>query len=148
MMGRREFVLAGMRPANRKEFTPVQIQKMFFLIQELARGAHDLGLANDQTHFDFVPYHYGPFDKEVYAQIESLRREGLAAIGMREPRIRTYCLTPAGQDLACSMYDALDQSTQRFLSEVSTWVLEQNFNQLVKAVYAAYPHMAANSVLA
>ena len=95
----------------------------------------------------FVPYHYGPFDKEVYAQMESLRREGLATIGMQEPRIRTYCLTPVGQDLACSIFDTLDQSTQEFLRDMSTWVLEQDFNQIVKAVYAAYPHMAVNSVL-
>ena len=121
---------------------------MFFLMQDLARGSHALGLANDRSHFDFVPYHYGPFDKEVYAQMESLRREGLATIGMREPRIRTYCLTPAGQDLACSIYDTLDQSTQKLLRNVSTWVLEQDFNQIVKAVYAAYPQMAAKSILA
>ena len=146
-MDRREFVLAGMQPANRREFTPVQIQKMFFLIQDRARGSHDLGLAGERSHFDFVPYHYGPFDKEVYAQMESLRREGLATIGMQEPRIRTYCLTPAGQDLACSIFDTLDQATQEFLRDMSTWVLEQDFNQIVKAVYAAYPHMAVNSVL-
>ena len=148
MTDRREFVLAGMQPANQREFTPVQIQKLFFLLQDLAADSHALDLANGHTHFTFEPYHYGPFDKGVYAQIECLRREGLAAIGMREPAIRTYRLTPEGQELANSIYGRMDQPTQRLLSNVVTWVLAQNFNQLVKAVYAAYPDMAANSILA
>ena len=148
MIARREFVLAGMQPASQGEFTPVQIQKLFFLIQDLAAGSHVLGLANGHAHFTFEPYHYGPFDKEVYAQIECLSREGLAAIEMREPFIRTYRLTPEGQKLANSIYGRTDQPTQRLLANVVTWVLEQNFNQLVKAVYAAYPDMAANSILA
>lgn len=148
MIDRREFVLAGMQPANQGAFTPAQIQKLFFLIQDCAAGSYALDLANGHTHFTFEPYHYGPFDKGVYAQIECLSREGLAAIGMQEPFIRTYRLTPEGQELANFIYGRVDQQTQRILSNVVTWVLEQNFNQLVKAVYAAYPDMAANSILA
>ena len=70
-MDRATFVLAGMAPAGNAPFSPVQVQKLFFLL--------DRNIANYTAgpHFGFEPYDYGPFDKQVYCDLEAMAADGL-----------------------------------------------------------------------
>jgi hypothetical protein len=116
-------------------YTPVQVQKLFFLIDREA--AHLVG----GPHFDFRPYHYGPFDKEVYRALDSLALQGLAISAAR-----SYGLTPTGQRQGAALLATLDTRARTYIEEVSAFVRRLSFASLVSAIYKAYPEMRVNSV--
>ena len=74
IMDKDRFMLAAMSPAGTGFFTPVQVQKMFFLL--------DMNISDETEgeQFDFVAYDYGPFDVDVYIELEELEDEGLVEI--------------------------------------------------------------------
>ena len=140
-MERSECVLAAMSPAGVDPHTPVQIQKLLFLLDR--NVAADI----DGPHFDFAPYDYGPFDKNVYRELEALRDADLVeiapAIGLGT---KTYRLTPSGQARGTRTLSELPLSVQTYIKEVSEFVRSLSFRQLVSAIYDMYPEMSANSV--
>ena len=73
-MTKREVVLAALAPAQGKQHSPVQVQKLLFLLD---REASEL---LGGPHFNFVPYNYGPFDKEVYQVLNELDFNELVTI--------------------------------------------------------------------
>ena len=92
-MDRKELVLAAMSPARTSPFTPVQVQKLFFLLDE--RATKGIG----GRRFNFKPHHYGPFDKEVYDELEALANEGsVEVIEVGRAGLRTYRLTEQGYE--------------------------------------------------
>lgn len=137
-MTNKEVVLAAMAPSEGDSYSPVQIQKMLFLIDKQAE-------LDGGPHFDFRPYSYGPFDKMVYDVIEGLADSGLATI-RHDGVTRIFALTPRGQNQGKSLLNKLPHSTKRFIRAVSKFVREHSFTQLVAAIYKAYPDMAVNSV--
>ena len=134
-MTRHELVLAALATANGGMYTPVQVQKLFFLIDREA--AHLVG----GPHFDFRPYHYGPFDKEVYRALDSLALQGLAISAAR-----SYGLTPTGHRQGAALLATLDTRARTYIEEVSAFVRRLSFASLVSAIYKAYPEMRVNSV--
>src|SRR5688572_26907889 len=80
-MTKEETVLMAMAAAGGKIFTPVQVQKLLFLIDE--RAADVIG----GRQFNFEPYDYGPFDSTVYATLQSLAVNGDVEI-IRDPSLR------------------------------------------------------------
>lgn len=140
-MERREtLVLAALAPAEGARHTPAQVQKLFFLID---RNIPDL---IDGTVFNFQPYHYGPFDKDVYAALELLEAEQLVDIDRRDGAWRTYRLTVAGQQRGGEVFASLPQDAQVFIAHASEFVRSLGFSQLVAAIYRAYPEMREKSV--
>lgn len=138
-MNKKEIVLAGLAPANCCFHSPAQVQKLFFLI--------DKNIAEDVSgpHFDFQPYNYGPFDKEVYEVLEGLEKEGLAEI-VQLHRWKEYRLTENGQIKGNKLLNALPVKAKDYIKKLSEFVRQLNFTQLVSAIYKAYPEMRANSV--
>ncbi len=121
-------------------FDPVQIQKYLFLIdREIPRWI-------DGPHFRFQPYDYGPFDKEVYAVLDSLAQEKLVHIDDTR-RYRRYSLTDSGLELGITMLDSLPKPVSRYLINVARWVRCLSFRQLLTAIYQHYPDMAVKSVI-
>lgn len=141
-MNRDEFVLAAMAPAGTGAFSRVQIQKALFLldqnIPELTTG----------PHFDFKPHFYGPFDPEVYREIESLEKLALVRSFKRPARSDpSYVLTARGLEQGESALRQLSQQAQDYIHEVAEFVRSVSFADLVSAIYRAYPEMAANSLM-
>src|SRR5436189_6345344 len=89
-MERQELVLLGLsRAGARADFTPVQVQKLFFVIDR------ELGEATGGPHFTFEPYDYGPFDGAVYRELEALCEQGLVHVE-QVGALKHYRLTSAG----------------------------------------------------
>src|SRR5258706_16230856 len=84
-----EFVLAAMTPGGVYQYTPVQVQKLLFLLDRQI-PEHTGG-----PHFHFEPYHYGPFDRNVYTQLDLLSARGLVAID-NTAAPRRFTLTAGG----------------------------------------------------
>jgi len=139
-MTRKEIILASLATCSGHTYTPVQIQKLLFLIDKRA------GL-QIEPRFDFKPYHYGPFDKGVYDELDGLEQEGLVEV-VREPnlKLRKYRLRPDGSTQGGKLLETLDARTRDYVLKLSEYVRNASFTQLVSAVYEAYPEMRANSV--
>lgn len=139
-MTRNEILLAGLAAGGENAtYTPVQVQKLFFLLDKEAAAA--LG----GPFFNFVPYDYGPFDQAVYAGLDDLARNGLALV-QSTGRYRVYGLTQAGHQEGQRLLSVARPSARAYLSNVAGWVRSLSFQQLVAAIYSRYPEMKANSV--
>jgi len=138
-MRRDELVLAAMAPGGGHCYTPVQVQKLLFLIDR--QIPEKVG----GPHFNFEPYHYGPFDRNVYLQLDQLAQQGFVAIySAWAPR--TYTLTPQGQAMGSAALNTLSHLTQDFIIRTCAFVRTQSFSSLVSAIYKAFPEMRENSV--
>ena len=141
LMDRRDYVLAVLAAADGASLGPVQVQKLFFLlderIPELVGG----------PHFDFKPCAYGPFDARIYHDLDALARSELVEISTAGfARFRTYRATPAGQTRGSELLGALPDNAAAYIRKLSEWVRSLSFASLVSAIYQAYPAMRANSV--
>lgn len=120
-------------------FSPVQVQKLFFLIDR--KAAYLFG----GPHFAFRPYDYGPFDHAVYDQLTFLVFGGYVQVS-GSGRYRSYSLTPTGFAEGHRILSALPAQSAEFLRAVAQWVLKLSFQQLVSAIYREYPDMKVNSI--
>ena len=141
---RQKMVLAGLSAVPDASFEPVQVQKLFFLMDE--------NIADEMygKQFAFEPYDYGPFDKAVYAELEALQEEGLvhitAHVSSTNMTGRSYSLTYAGQRHGEKVIDQMPPFVQKYLKQLSEWVRNLSFAELVGAIYRAYPNMRENSI--
>lgn len=120
-------------------YTPVQVQKLFFLLDREA------AVALGGPFFNFVPYDYGPFDQAVYAGIDDLARRNLASV-QNTGRYRVYELSQAGQIEWRRLLETIQPAVRQYVANVAQWVRQLSFQQLVAAIYNRYPDMKVNSV--
>lgn len=118
-------------------FTPVQVQKFFFLLDEKLYEAR---------RFRFEPYDYGPFDKDVYSELEALENAGLLQTIRDRFSVRAYDLTVEGHLAGRGLQDELSEETVEYMERLARWVQRQSFSELVSSIYNAFPHMAERSV--
>ena len=116
-MTRKELVLASMATCGGHTYTPVQLQKLLFLLDK--RAAAELS----GPHFNFKPYHYGPFDKAVYDELDVLEQHGLVEV-IREPhlKLRKYRLRPEGEKVGVQSLEKLDVKTKDYVQKLSDFV--------------------------
>jgi uncharacterized protein YwgA len=132
-------ILAALAPAAREDLTPVQVQKLFFLIDR--NFAKELGGAL----YSFTPYNYGPFDRQVYDDLERLAKTG--EIELTPDRTWfNFRLSEVGLVKAQESFSSLEPPVQDYFRRVNEFVRKMSFTQLVAAIYRAYPEMKANSV--
>src|SRR5258708_5504089 len=74
-MNRRDLVLAVLAASQGRSLTPVQMQKAAFLVT-----TNIPQVVTEGPLFNFVPYDYGPFDKDVYAEAHALAACGEAVV--------------------------------------------------------------------
>lgn len=136
---RHGIILAALAPANGRAHTPVQVQKLLFLIDR------EVSPSIGGPFFDFRPYHYGPFDKTVYKELESLAETGLVDVH-GATSMQSFALTPTGQTAGLSILETFPPQVKDFVIRTSEFVRSISFSALVSAIYKAYPEMRANSV--
>ncbi len=139
-MTRDEVVLAAMAAGGAgATYSPVQVQKLFFLID--TEAAHLVG----GKHFNFQPYDYGPFDRGVYDTLEALAKSNLAVVS-DTGRFKTYSLTGEGIAAGERALATLSPQARSYVEELTRWLRGLSFEQLVSAIYKRYPEMRVNSV--
>ena len=141
-MERSRFVLAAMSSGGSKAFFPVQVQKLLFLLDE------NTSQWVDGPYFEFEPHDYGPFDSNVYRELEQLRDLGFVEILPDPKGIRTYRLTDEGREKGREAAEELPTFVSKYAADVVKFVLSLSFSGLVSAIYRAYPDMKVNSVFA
>jgi len=138
-MDKREIILVAFAPANGAGHTPVQVQKLLFLIDR------EIPKLVGGPHYDFQPYDYGPFDSSLYDELSVLASEGYVEI-IPEETWSSYRLTGKGQQQGNKLLNSLSTKAREFITNSSVFVRALSFAQLVSAIYKAYPEMKANSV--
>lgn len=141
-MNKREIILAGMSTSGGEFFTPVQVQKFFFLIDRL------LGDKIEGPFFHFQPYDYGPFDVHVYEELESLEQDGLVII-TKNPinSMRCYSLTQKGQRKGEGLLEIEPLNHYKdYVLKLSEFIRSLSFKDLITTIYKDFPEMKVNSV--
>ena len=119
-------------------FDPVRIQKLLFLVDREVPGLIRGG------GFNFKPFHFGPFDKAVYKELEDLVHERYVEID-RDGPYPLYSLTQRGQSKGEILLAKCDDAVKSYVERAAQWVLCTSFGRLVEAIYKRYPEMAARS---
>ena len=142
MTPRQELVLAALVAGeSNSELSPVQAQKLFFLIDK--NVADVLGGAQ----YNFEPYDYGPFDSAVYSDLDWLAQPQESCVEIvRAGRYRTYRLTERGRSIGLQKLQQLDPSVQNYFNQAKDWIKALSFQDLVRAIYKAYPETRTNSI--
>lgn len=120
--------------------SPIQVQKALFLVMERA-GRHIGDI------YEFEPHNYGPFSVDIYRDIDSLMDKGwVTSVPNQFHTWNSYGVTEDGRKEAEKARDELEPKVAKFLGDVVTWVVKQDFPDLLRAIYDEYPAYAANSV--
>lgn len=138
-MKREEVVLVALSAGSGAMHSPVQIQKLLFLLDQ------NIGPQLGGPHFNFQPYNYGPFDKSVYEVLEQLSYDNLVRI-VSNRTWKEYALTEMGRVKGEKVLESLPNEIKSYINKVSFFVRNLSFTQLVSAIYKAYPDMRQNSV--
>jgi hypothetical protein len=127
-------VLGAQGPA---ELDPVRIQKGMFLLSE--RGpARQL--------YAFRPYNWGPFSSAIYADLDTLTRQGY----LTEEKVlgrswSTYRITTRGHERAVASAEQTGGKAVGWLKQTREFLTTRSFAHLLRDVYALYPDYAVNS---
>lgn len=139
-MTREEIILAGLCASDPgATYSPVQLQKLFFLLDREA----SVGLGG--PYFNFQPYDYGPFDRAIYDRLDALRDSGLVQT-FNSGRYRLYAVTPEGAATGEAVLGSMSPEMRDYVGAVASWVRRLSFGDLVSSIYEKYPDMRVNSV--
>ncbi len=139
-MRREDWTLVAIDNAGTRGLTPVQIQKVLFLLGK------EIPTAVSDSFYLFIPHNYGPFSKQVYSDAERLAVNGLVAIERPIGGYQEYRITAAGANVARALVAQADPRAITYLRNVVSWAQNQTFSGLIRAIYNKYPEFRANSV--
>jgi len=112
------------------------LMKYAFLFQMEGNGR--------RRFYQFVPYHYGPFAKELYDDLERLKADGLVTVDndTDEDKTKITLADPAKAEAALSeLPDDLKEDVASILDAYG----DLDHNALLKTVYEKYPAYAKKS---
>jgi uncharacterized protein len=139
-MKKNDLLLIALGAGNKHLHTPVQIQKLLFLIDKNVN--HLIG----GPVFNFVPYDYGPFDSSLYDELSKLENEGLVCSSTSVHGWKLHGLTEEGIIKSNELANSLSPESLSYIKNLSEFVRRLSFSELVSAIYKAYPEMKTNSV--
>lgn len=143
MNHRQRILLAWMSSSPSPYIDPIRVMKGMFLIT-METPDDWLSVADK---YEFEPYNWGPFSKDVYSDLEVLRGFGYVSVQAHSGRSwNTYALTKAGQQAAAEVSDSLDPRLMKYIDSVSQFVINRGFSDLLNAVYKRYPQYATRSL--
>ena len=145
-ISRTDLLLVVLAASDGQPYNPAPLQKTAFLATE---NLPALGVSISGEGYDFEPYHYGPFDVQVYKDVRTMQKEGTALIAsVPNSLMKVYQATPMGVEQGTQIMERMPADAADYIRRVSGWARNVSFAGLLRAVYAEYPHMAANSVFA
>jgi hypothetical protein len=141
MTERRDWLIVALSESPRGELSPVQIQKAMFLFKEGAQNYFA-----EEQFYDFSPYHFGPFDPDIYYDLEALEKRGLVQIERSETgKRRAYVLTAQGKDYSAQIKSETRRASA-YLGNITRWVAKKSFPELLRYIYRRWPQYRVNSI--
>jgi len=140
-MKRQQWALLALSSSPDGALAPVQVQKAMFLLAQNACPR-----PSDGPFYNFQPYHYGPFDSEVYADLDRLIDYGLVKrVKSKRYSGTEYQITEFGKVEAVRAARTQD-AIVTYLHAVVVWMRPLTFTQLVSAIYNQYPKFREKSI--
>jgi hypothetical protein len=139
-MSKLELLLIALSAGGKAEHTPVQVQKLMFLVEQ------NVAKLIGGPFFEFKPYDYGPFDSSIYELLRQLESAGFMSASLTNKGWKKYSLTEAGIAKASELSSVIDDSAMDYIKKASIFVRTLSFVDLVSSIYKAYPEMKVNSV--
>jgi uncharacterized protein YwgA len=140
-MKRNAWALLALAASPDHELSRVQLQKALFLFGKGLRAARR------GDYYQFHPYHYGPYDPNVYHDLEELRQEGLVdLVPSAKYSGSNFCVTSDGLNEAERAGTEIGEQNVRYIREVVEWIKPLTFSELVSAIYEQYPAFKKNSI--
>ena len=116
-------------------YSPIQVQKFFFLID---REASDL---MNGPFFKFEAFFYGPSDRAVYAKMDSLVKDGFAEYKPNGKYCSSYFLTDIGYHKGKVALAQFPEKITSFMERSAKWVTTLSFQQMLSQIFHKYPEM-------
>lgn len=139
-MNKKDLLLVALSAGDKYLHTPVQIQKLLFLIEK------NVSTKMGGPFFQFVPYDYGPFDVSVYETLNELEHDGDVVSSLSPRGWKYHSLTEQGIKRGAVIRQALPADVGDYIDSASKFVRNLSFAELVSAIYKAYPEMKEKSV--
>jgi hypothetical protein len=115
------------------------MQKAVFLVGQRGPTAW-------QDLYPYRPYHWGPYSRELAADLESLVDLTLLDLVPRaDRRYDAYRATPTGDAWADLQFGTEPPAYLIFIGAVRQFVTNRSFSQLLRDVYAEFPDFASRS---
>ena len=132
-------VVSGRKGPDATPIDPLRLMKTLFVF------SRQLNLDTPEF-YQFKPYSYGPFAREIYPDLEQLEFDGLIEAvpnpGRTWPRYRA---TAAGAESVAGL-DASGEWMGDHLLDVRDWATSISFRDLLRSVYQQWPDYATNSI--
>jgi len=142
-MTRADWPLLALYAADDGVLTPVQMQKVLFLLDQQARNRLNTDF------YTFEAYNYGPFSSRIYNDLDEHARGGIIAYdGTTGRNWSNYVITAQGETHAAAAVSEVDGDVWQYLVRTVAWAKSLRFSELVGAIYRAYPDFARNSIFA
>jgi hypothetical protein len=139
-MTRQEYMLAVLAAENGEEYSPTQVQKLFFLLDrkvpKLIGG----------PWFAFEPDAYGPFDRAVFEELQALAGQRLVSSNTGTLGPSSYRLTPTGVRAGQALLSTLAAPTADYIRQLAAWVRRVSFEVLLGTIFDEYPEMKVRAV--
>jgi uncharacterized protein YwgA len=127
-------------PDGSTTLDPVRIQKGMFLLSK--RGPH-------KQLYDFQPYNWGPFSRDVYSDLDQLVAQGLVEQESRPGQSWSlYKLSEDGYMLASKVASSTDENAVRWMAQLRRYLTSRSFNELLTEIYSLHPEYATRSQFA
>jgi uncharacterized protein YwgA len=131
-------VLAEAGPAG---LDPVQLQKSLFLLGQKRKKEVGSGF------YRFTPHNYGPFSREIYADVDELVAEAKTAkVDAPGCTWSLFSATTVGTTEAKTIRPQAPKAGAEYIKDVVPWVKRLSFQELVRSIYTNYPKYRVNSV--
>ncbi|MEX0881579.1 MAG: hypothetical protein WDZ34_01755 [Candidatus Saccharimonadales bacterium] len=139
-MKKQDWLLLAIASGKKKGLTPAQLQKSLFLLKQ----AYPKQTAD---FYNFQPYNYGPFDKQVYEDADVLAESGYITLDSQEDRAWSlYRITDNGKEQTNKITGSADADATKYLDKIVKWVQSLTFEQLIATIYKHFPKYKVNSV--
>ena len=119
---------------------PIRVQKLLFLVDR------EVSERIGGPFFDFQPYHYGPFDRIEYRELDALARAKDVCID-RSGQYPRYLLTETGYRHGMAVLEGLPDPVAKYMRNAARWVRLTPYRRMLAATYRRYPDTAVNSVV-
>lgn len=141
-MGRSDWLLLLLSPdalgaGGPEGLDPVRIQKGMFLLSKM-------GPSRDV--YEFKPYHWGPFSRDIYSDLDALAARGLVS---KEPvpgqSWSRWQATAMGEEHAEEFGRTLSPKAVGWVARLRRFLTTRSFNKLLDDVYEEFPEFAVRS---
>ena len=135
---RTDVLLKIITAAEGDPITPVQLQKIAFLVGE------ECAEFMPKSYYKFKPYDYGPFSAKIYQDAELLEERGLISIEVNPTGgWKEYSATFRSSNADTS---SIPEIVADYIDTAVEWAMGLTFRELVSSIYYSYPKYRENSI--